>query len=181
MTLPERGSGLNCSVVGLSGLGGHLHGISRRIRWWRVGQGQIGDLGRWSCEWCSAAALVSTRLPTLGAEPADKLGVSAYVQAGAVGISPGAVSRVVPVGHVVADEAGVAADAEVGVGIGDGEGDLAGGVELAGAQPGADAGVAAADLSSPAFFGPGFYRPLHCFLAFQPGVVNFLRCAISES
>ena len=36
-------------------------------------------------------------------------------------------------------------------------------------------------VSSPAFFGPGFYRPLRCFLAFQPGVVNFLRCAISES
>ncbi len=32
-----------------------------------------------------------------------------------------------------------------------------------------------------AFFGPGFYRALRCFLAFQPGVVNFLRCAISES
>ena len=39
----------------------------------------------------------------------------------------------------------------------------------------------AGDVSSPAFFGPGFYRPLRCFLAFQPGVVNFLRCAISES
>ncbi len=36
-------------------------------------------------------------------------------------------------------------------------------------------------LSSPAFFGPGFYRPLRCLLAFQPGVMNFLRRAISES
>jgi len=35
-------------------------------------------------------------------------------------------------------------------------------------------------LSSPAFFGPDFYRPLRCFLAFQPGVVNFLRRTISE-
>src|SRR5689334_12250827 len=36
-------------------------------------------------------------------------------------------------------------------------------------------------LSSPAFFGPGSYRPLRCFLAFQPGIVYFLRCAVSES
>jgi transposase len=37
------------------------------------------------------------------------------------------------------------------------------------------------DLSGPAFFGPGFHWSLCCFLAFQPGVVNFLRCAVSES
>jgi Sugar (and other) transporter len=36
-------------------------------------------------------------------------------------------------------------------------------------------------LMGPAFFGPGFYRPLRRFLAFQPGVVNFLRRAISKS
>src|SRR4029079_14871436 len=36
-------------------------------------------------------------------------------------------------------------------------------------------------LSGPAFFGPGFHWSLCCFLAFQPGVVNFLRCAVSES
>jgi hypothetical protein len=38
-----------------------------------------------------------------------------------------------------------------------------------------------ATLSGPAFFGPGFHWSLCCFLAFQPGVVNFLRCAVSES
>ena len=43
------------------------------------------------------------------------------------------------------DVVGDAADREVRVGVGDDDGDLAAGVELAGAQRGADAGVAAAD------------------------------------
>jgi hypothetical protein len=54
-------------------------------------------------------------------------------------------ARLVQVGDFSGDVVGDAADGEVRVGVGDDHGDLGGGVELAGPQRRADAGIAAAD------------------------------------
>ena len=72
-------------------------------------------------------------------------GVQAELHAGGFEVGVGAVGEVAPVGDLAGDVVGDAADGEVRVGVGDDDGDVGRGVEFAGAQGGADAGVAAAD------------------------------------
>ena len=54
-----------------------------------------------------------------------------------------------------------------------------GGVDNAGSDGRTDGELV--ELGCPALFGPGLYRSLRSFSTIQPCVVNFLRCAISES
>lgn len=70
-------------------------------------------------------------------------------QAGVLELGQMPVGKVAPVGHLAREVVGQPADGEVGEGVGDQHGDLCGGVELAGAQGGRDAGVAAADHQQP--------------------------------
>ena len=76
---------------------------------------------------------------------ASGAGVGQYSHAGGGQVGGGAMSEVGPVGDFPGDVVGDAADGEVGIGVGDDDGDLGGGVEFAGAQRRADAGVAATD------------------------------------
>jgi hypothetical protein len=85
------------------------------------------------------------RQPLAGHVDPGGEGVGADLHARGLEVGEGAVGKVAPVpdlaGHVVRD----AADGEVRVAVGHDDGDLAVGIQLAGAQGGADAGVAAAD------------------------------------
>jgi hypothetical protein len=72
-------------------------------------------------------------------------GVQPQLHAGRFQVGVGAVGEVAPVGDLAGDVVRDAANAEVGVGVGDDDGDVAAGVEFARAQRGGDAGVAAAD------------------------------------
>ena len=70
-------------------------------------------------------------------------GVQPQPHPGRLQVGDGAVGEVAPVGDLAGDVVGDAADGEVGVGVGHHHGDLGARVDLAGAQRGADAGVAA--------------------------------------
>ena len=72
-------------------------------------------------------------------------GVQPQPHPGGFQVGGGAVGEVTPVGDLPGDVVGDAADREVRVGVRDDDADLGAGVELAGAQRGADPGVAAAD------------------------------------
>ena len=72
-------------------------------------------------------------------------GVGEHPHAGGGQIGGGAMREVGPVGDFSGDVVRDAADGEVRVGVGDDYGDLGGGVEFAGPQGRADAGIAAAD------------------------------------
>ena len=72
-------------------------------------------------------------------------GVQPQPHPGGLQVGGGAVGEVAPVGDLAGDVVGDAADGEVRVGVRDDHADVGGRVELAGAQRGADPGVAAAD------------------------------------
>ena len=72
-------------------------------------------------------------------------GVQAQPHPGCLQVGVGPVREVAPVGDLAGDVVGDAADGEVRVGVGHHHGDLGARVDLAGAQRGADARVAAAD------------------------------------
>jgi hypothetical protein len=101
-------------------------------------QGVVGQL-LWGAGGVEHAEGVLVDVDTGGA------GVGEHPHAGGGQIGSGAVGEVGPVGDFSGDVVGDAADGEVRVGVGDDHGDLGGGVELAGPQRRADAGIAAAD------------------------------------
>ena len=72
-------------------------------------------------------------------------GVGEHPHAGGGQVGGGAMGQVGPVGDFPGDVVRDAADGEVGIGVGDDHGDLGGGVEFAGAQRRADAGITATD------------------------------------
>ena len=71
--------------------------------------------------------------------------VEAKLHAGRFEVGDGPMRQVAPVGDLTRDVIGDPADGEVRVGVGHHHGDFGAGVELAGPQRGADAGVASSD------------------------------------
>ena len=72
-------------------------------------------------------------------------GVGEHPHAGGGQVGGGAMGQVGPVGDFTGDVVRDSANGEIGIGVGDDHGDIGGGVEFAGAQRRADAGVTAAN------------------------------------
>ena len=111
--------------AGTDGAGAHDQGVVGQLLW---GAGGVEDV---------EGVLVDV--------DAGGAGVGQHPHAGGGQVGGGAMGQVGPVGDFPGDVVGDAADGEVGIGVGDDHGDIGGGVEFAGAQRRADAGITATD------------------------------------